>query len=357
MDDAQLADACNQRIVYRLIHNGNGLIQRHTAHINLLLGAARFRNKHLMCVIAGGVLTKALAFFRLVIRMRRLRLRQQAFLGRHGHLQNTHLHRYIIAVNIGNHAVFTQGYNKNIQSLLRRFSRKRRSLRQRCLLAQRFVELFAGLLGCLLQALGVKIGLHRAQLLEHCLALTAAAAVNIIRLLARLAQHLVFAAFKLALGIGQRVAQLLTFAAQILNLPAAAFVAAAFAVQLLQHAFHMHMFLVQKLACVLNNILRKAQTAADVEGITAAGHAHQQAVRRPQRYRVKLHAGVFHTLVTISKGFQLAVVRRHHRQHTLLMQMLQHRHRQCGTLIRVSTCTNFVNKHQISCFYLTQNAD
>ena len=112
------------------------------------------------------------------------------------------------------------------------------------------------------------------------------------------------------------------------------------------------MLLIQQLAGILDNILSQAQTAADVEGITAARHAHQQAIGRTQRYWVKLHAGIFHALVTVGKGFQLAVVGCHHRQHALLMQVLQHRHSQRRAFIRIRTGTDFVNQHQISCLDL-----
>ena len=112
------------------------------------------------------------------------------------------------------------------------------------------------------------------------------------------------------------------------------------------------MLLVQQLAGILDNILSQTQTAADIEGITASRHAHQQAIGRTQRYRVKLHAGIFHALVTVGKGFQLAVVGCYHRQHALLMQVLQHRHSQRSALVRVRTGTDFVNQHKISCFDL-----
>ena len=112
------------------------------------------------------------------------------------------------------------------------------------------------------------------------------------------------------------------------------------------------MLLVQQLAGILDNILSQAQTAADVEGITAARNAHQQAIGRTQRHGVKLHAGVFHALVTVGKGFQLAVVRCHHRQHALLMQVLQHRHSQRSAFVRVGAGADFINQHQISCFDL-----
>ena len=357
MDNTQLADTGNQRIINRFINNRNSLIQRHAAHVQLLLRTAGLRHKHLVRIISRSVLAEALALLRLISRMRRLRLRQQALRRRHGHLQNAHLHRNLVALHIGNHAVLAQRNHKNIQALLRRLCGQRCALRQRCILAQRLVELLACLLCCLLQALRIEVSLHRAQLLEHSLALAAAAAINIVRLLACLAQHLVFLTLKLTLRISQRITQLLALAAQVFNLLATALIATTLAVQLLQHIFHMHMLLVQQLACIFNYILSQTKAAADIERITAAGHAHQQAVRRTQRHRIKLHARVLHTLMAISKGFQLAIVRRHHRQHALLMQMLQHCHRQRRALVRVRTGADFVDKHQIAGLHLIKNAD
>ena len=112
------------------------------------------------------------------------------------------------------------------------------------------------------------------------------------------------------------------------------------------------MLLIQQLAGILDNILSQTQAAADIEGITASRHTHQQAIGRTQRHGVKFHAGIFHTLVTVGKGFQLAVVGCYHRQHALLMQVLQHRHSQRSALVRVRAGTDFINQHQISCFNL-----
>ena len=105
MDEAQLADTGNQRIINSFIYNGNCFIKRHPAQINFLFGTARFGNKHLMCVIGRSILAEALTLSRRSISMRRLCLGQQAFFCRHSHFQDTHLHCYIVAVDIGNNAV------------------------------------------------------------------------------------------------------------------------------------------------------------------------------------------------------------------------------------------------------------
>ena len=117
------------------------------------------------------------------------------------------------------------------------------------------------------------------------------------------------------------------------------------------------MLLIQQLARLLNNVLCQAQSATDIEGITAAGHAHEQTIGGSQRYRVKLHAGILHPLVTISEGLELAIVRGHHGQHLFLMQMLQHAHGQRRTLVRVSAGADFVDEHQIASLHFIQNAD
>ena len=105
MDEAQLADTGNQRIIDSFIYNGNCFIKRHPAQINFLFGTARFGNEHLVCVISSSILAEALALFRRSICMHRLCLGQQAFFCRHRHFQDTNLHCYIVAVDIGDNAV------------------------------------------------------------------------------------------------------------------------------------------------------------------------------------------------------------------------------------------------------------
>ena len=114
MNQPQLADARNQGIIYGLIHRRDSLIQGHTAQINLLLSAAGLGHKHLVSIISRSIFSKALALFRLTTGISWLGLGQQALFRRHGHLQDAHLHCNLAALNIGNQAIFTQGYNKDI---------------------------------------------------------------------------------------------------------------------------------------------------------------------------------------------------------------------------------------------------
>ena len=119
----------------------------------------------------------------------------------------------------------------------------------------------------------------------------------------------------------------------------------------------MHMFLVQKATCLHNNIFCQAQATANIEGITATRHAHQQAISRTQGYGVEFHAGIFHAFVTVGKGFQLTVVSSNHGQHFVFMQMFEHGHCKSRAFVGVSTSADFVNQHQIPTLHFAQNAN
>ena len=118
----------------------------------------------------------------------------------------------------------------------------------------------------------------------------------------------------------------------------------------------MHMLFVQQIAGIVNDLLRQSQSAADIERVAAARHAHQQTVRRKQRIRIELHAGVFHAFAAKRKGLQLTVMGCHHSKYALLRQVIQNGHGQCSAFIRIRTGTDLIHQHQVPLPHLLKNA-
>ena len=68
----------------------------------------------------------------------------------------------------------------------------------------------------------------------------------------------------------------------------------ALALKLVQPVLELHVLRFQQAGGLVHDLLREAQTAGNGHGVAPSGHAHRQVVRRAERVRFEIDAGVHH---------------------------------------------------------------
>ena len=116
--------------------------------------------------------------------------------------------------------------------------------------------------------------------------------------------------------------------------------------QLGDHVFEVLILDVDLLFGIFNQVFRKSQFGRDGERVAFAGNADEQPVSGPQRFHVKLTAGIFHALRGERVDLQLAVMSRRHGADPLPVQMVQDRYGQGGAFGRIGTGAQLVEQHQ-----------
>ena len=127
-------------------------------------------------------------------------------------------------------------------------------------------------------------------------------------------------------------------------------------IQLAQHCIQTLVVRRQMLLGGLDDPLRNAQFFADEERVGFAGHADAQLIGGPQRFQVKLTAGIDHAGGLQRKDFQLRIVGGGHQQDTPAAQFFDDGHSQGGAFRRVGAGAQLIQKHQSAGTGQFQNA-
>ena len=109
--------------------------------------------------------------------------------------------------------------------------------------------------------------------------------------------------------------------------------------------------------CILDDVIRKTETACDRKCITLSRNTDQKAVGRAKRLNIKFTAGILNARCAEGVDFELAVMGRCHRPAFHIVEEIQHCDCEGSTLGRVSSGTKLIKEAERVAVGFSENID